>query len=137
MLQDRYDLLFLCRVPFIAVVLSLGRGELAFYMVQFPGWVREKARKIFLSFGQTAKVIFGPEYASTKKKLTANLVTSSLRFLFQRVKNSRAETPNVIKELFVFLNYRDGNIFKLFANLDGSVGNSLFHSGGASRQRII
>lgn len=30
-----------------------------------------KARKIFLSLGQTAKVIFGPEYASTKKKLDA------------------------------------------------------------------
>jgi hypothetical protein len=28
-----------------------------------------KARKIFLSLGQTAKVIFGPQYASEKKKL--------------------------------------------------------------------
>ena len=30
-----------------------------------------KARKVFLSLGQTAKVIFGPEYATTKKKLDA------------------------------------------------------------------
>ena len=58
-----------------------------------------------------------------------NLVTSFLGFLFQPVNDSRAETPNVIKELFVLLNDCDGNILKLLANLDGPIGENLFHSG--------
>lgn len=48
---------------------------LRFFRLAISAAIREKAgnpvkaRKIFLSLGQTAKVIFGPEYASTKKKL--------------------------------------------------------------------
>ncbi|MGA2857576.1 MAG: hypothetical protein ABSE40_11945 [Candidatus Sulfotelmatobacter sp.] len=61
----------------LAEVLAEDAELLAFFRAEVSTAIREKAgdpvkaRKIFLSMGKTARAIFGPEYASTKKNLDA------------------------------------------------------------------